>query len=304
MPSALFAGPYELLNRLSAGGMGEIFVAKRTGQGAFEKHVALKLLLPHLVSDTEFIERFFDEARLVARMNHPNIVQLFDVGEADGRPFLAMALIEGLSLSSLIKAARAKKEQLPVPVVRLIAVSLLDALSYAHGLVGPKGEKLDVIHRDVTPSNVLISTAGAVLLTDFGIARASTNVYRTQPGRVRGKFAYMAPEHAAEGKLDQRADLFSAAVTLYEALTLVSPFARQGDIATMEAVVNGEVAHPRTLRGDAPAGLSDALVQALAKAPGDRFPSARAMRAAVMDGPVASAPELAELFTRLCGDEL
>lgn len=283
--------------------MGEVFVARRRGQGDFEKDVALKLLLPHLVTDAEFTQRFFDEARLVARMNHPNIVQLFDVGDADGRPYLAMALVESISLGSLLKAARARNEQLPVPVIRYIALCLLEALGYAHALTGPNGP-LNVVHRDVTPSNILVSTAGAVMLTDFGIARAHTNVHQTQPGRVRGKFAYMAPEHATSRPLDLRADLWSAGVTLYEALTLVSPFTRGADVDTMDAVIRSTPALASALRKDVTPGLAKGLARALSKDPAERFASAKAMREALLDGPVATAPELADLVQRWCGAEL
>ena len=148
-------------------------------------------------------------------MNHPNIVQIFDVGESDGRPYLAMALVEGVSLARFLKVARAKKVQLPLPIVRLIATGLLEGLAYAHTLKGTRGEELGVIHRDVTPSNLLLSTAGSVMLNDFGIAKAAINEHQTRPGTVRGKFAYVAPEQAHRGRLTLRADLFSASVTLW-----------------------------------------------------------------------------------------
>src|SRR4051812_10747495 len=162
--------------------MGEVFVARRTGEGAFEKRVALKVLLPHLAHDREFVERFFDEARLVARMNHPNIVQIFDVGETDGRPWLAMALVEAVSLARVLLELAKKREPIPLPMARLIATGLLEGLAYAHALKGPRGEPLNVIHRDITPSNLLVSREGAVLLTDFGIAKAATNLHQTKPG--------------------------------------------------------------------------------------------------------------------------
>ncbi len=302
--NGLRVGPYELLTRLASGGMGEVFIARRTGAGAFEKKVALKLLLPHLVPDQEFVQRFFDEARLAARMNHPNIVQIFDVGESDGRPYLAMALVEGISLGRLLKVARAQKQQLPLPIVRLIATGLLEGLAYAHTLKGTRGEELGVIHRDVTPSNVLLSTAGAVMLNDFGIAKAAINEHQTRPGTVRGKFAYVAPEQAHRGRLTLRADLFSAAVTLYETLTLTSPFLRRGDVQTMDAVVNHTPPSARTLRAEVSEQLARALDRGLSKKPDDRFASARQFREALADGPVATAPELGELVQRLCGEDL
>lgn len=302
--NGLRVGPYELLTRLASGGMGEVFIARRTGAGAFEKKVALKLLLPHLVPDQEFVQRFFDEARLAARMNHPNIVQIFDVGESDGRPYLAMALVEGISLARFLKVARAKNTQLPMPIVRLIATGVLEGLAYAHTLKGTRGEELGVIHRDVTPSNLLLSTAGSVMLNDFGIAKAAINEHQTRPGTVRGKFAYVAPEQAHRGRLTLRADLFSAAVTIYETLTLVSPFSHPGDIQTMDAVLKHTPPLARSLRGEASEQMSKALERAMSKKPDDRFASARQFREAVVDGPVATAPELGDWVQKLCGDEL
>jgi serine/threonine-protein kinase len=296
-------GPYETLSRIAAGGMGEVFMARRTGAGAFEKKVALKVLLPHLAHDREFVERFFDEARLVARMNHPNIVQIFDVGETDGRPWLAMALVHAVSLSRLQQAA-AKKERVPLPLVRLIATGLLEGLAYAHALKGPRGEALGVVHRDISPSNLLVSTDGAVLLTDFGIAKASINMHRTQPGQLRGKLSYLAPEMLTAETVDQRADLFSAAVTLFQLATGVSPFLKSTDGETMDAVIAAHPPQARALRGDLGQGMAAALHRALERQPSARFANAREMREAFCDGPVASAPELGEYVRRLCGAQL
>ncbi len=297
-------GPYETLSRIAAGGMGEVFVAKRTGAGAFEKKVALKVLLPHLAHDREFVERFFDEARLVARMNHPNIVQIFDVGETDGRPWLAMALVEAVSLSRLEHALKERGEQIPLPLVRLIATGLLEGLAYAHALRGPKGEPLGVVHRDITPSNLLVSTDGAVVLTDFGIAKAAINVHRTQPGRLRGKLSYLAPETFSDGVVDQRADLFSAGVTLFQLLTGVSPFLKDTDTETIDAVKRAQPARVTALRGDVTPGMAAALHRALARTPQERFANAREMREALCDGPVAAAPELGEYLKARCGKGL
>lgn len=284
--------------------MGEVFVARRTGAGDFEKEVALKLLLPHLVDDSEFVERFFDEARLAARMNHPNIIQIFDVGEADGRPYLAMALVEGLSLSVLLRTMKNKRLLMPLPLVRLIATGLLEALGYAHGLKGPDKQPLNVVHRDVSPSNVMISTAGAVLLTDFGIAKAAINLHYTRPGSLRGKAAYIAPEQSASGPVTPRADLFSAATLLYEALTLVSPFRRSGDLDTIDAVKEQMPTPAQLIRSEVGLQMSNALMKAHAKDAAQRFATAREFREALVDGPVASAPELAEFIKQHCAEDL
>jgi serine/threonine protein kinase len=293
--SGLRAGRYELLTRLAAGGMGEVFIARVVGEGDFEKKVALKLLLPHLTSESEFVHMFLDEARIAARMNHPNIVQIFDLGEADGRYFIAMALVEGVSLSRLLKACRARNEHLPMPLLRLIAAGLCTGLAYAH----EKG----IVHRDVNPSNILVSTAGAVLLTDFGIAKAQGNLHRTRPGDVKGKFAYMAPEQMA-GTFDHRTDLFAAAVTLYEALTLVSPFSRATDPETIDAIRTSSLPDASAARPDATKNWVMGLRKGIARAAAERFSSALTMRDALSDGAIAAPHELGEWVERLCPDEL
>jgi serine/threonine-protein kinase len=293
-------GPYETIARIAAGGMGEVFIARRTGAGAFEKKVALKVLLPHLAHDREFVERFFDEARLVARMNHPNIVQIFDVGETEGRPWLAMALVEAVSLARLGQELAQKGQQLPLPMVRLVGTGLLEGLSYAHALKGPRGEPLNVIHRDITPSNILVSREGAVLLTDFGIAKAATNVHHTKPGGLRGKMAYLAPESLSTAPVDQRSDLFSTGTTLFHLLTGISVFKKDTDTATMDAVRTATHPPVTAVRPDVTPGMNAALERALMRNAADRFSSAKEMREAFCDGPVATAPELGEYVQRLC----
>jgi hypothetical protein len=304
--AGLRAGRYELLTRLAAGGMGEVFIARQTSEGSFEKRVALKLLLPHLSQEEEFVHMFLDEARIAARMNHPNIVQIFDLGVADGRYFIAMSLVEGTSLSRLIAASKAKGEPIPLALVRLLANGLCAGLSYAHALKGPRGEDMGVIHRDVNPANVLVSTAGAVLLTDFGIAKAQDNLHRTRPGDVKGKYAYMAPEQMKDGKgVDARADLFALGATLFEALTQVSPFSRANDAATISAVREEPPPDARKLRPELPAQLVAVLENVMSKEPHERPPSARALRDAfVGDAPLASPHELGAYVERLCEKEV
>lgn len=282
---------YELVRRVASGGMGEVFVAKKTGTGDFEKHVALKLLLPHLTASEDAVRRFYDEARLAARMRHPNIVEIFDVGEAEGRPFLAMQLVEGVSLSQHLRHLAEQKLTVPLPIVRAIALGVCEALAYAHALTDAKGLPLKLVHRDVTPSNILLSFTGAVQLTDFGIARVGEA--GTRSGALQGKAAYIAPEQLThEAELDARADLYSAAVTLYELLTGSNPFRKDTHEDTFKAVLAGQV--PPVLRPDVPPGMRAALERAMSRRPGQRFPDAVSFRKALLDGPVASGPELAE----------
>ncbi len=272
--------------------MGEVFVARKRGTGDFEKHVALKLLLPHLTSSPTSVKRFYDEASLAARMRHPNIVEIFDVGEAEGRPFIAMQLVEGVSLNHYLRTMQERALTVPLPIVRAIALAICEALAYAHSLRDLKGEPLNVVHRDVTPSNVLLSFTGAIQLTDFGIARIGADTTSTG---VRGKAAYVAPEQLSrEVRVDARADLYAAALTLYELASGRSPFRRKTQEATLQAVLEGNVPPLSEVRSDVSAQMSDAVMKGLSRHPSSRFNDATAFRKAVIDGPVASAPELAE----------
>lgn len=295
-PAGLYAGPYELLNRLAVGGMGEVYVARRRGAGDFEKRVAVKLLLPHLIDTPEFVQRFLDEARLSARMAHPNIVEIFDLGESDGRPYIAMQLVDGVSLAQVLALTAQQRRAVPLPLVRLLATGLCEALGYAHALTGARGEPLDLVHRDVNPSNVLISSAGQVLLTDFGIAKATSSSHQTEPGRLRGKVSWMAPEQlAAPRTVDARADVYSTALTLYATLAGKNPMKRASDFEALQAVTQFVPPPPVTaFRPDATAGMSAALARCLTATKEERFADLRSLREAFVDGPVATAPELAE----------
>ncbi|MHB8873250.1 MAG: serine/threonine-protein kinase, partial [Myxococcaceae bacterium] len=260
---------------------------------------------PHLSEEREFVDMFLDEARLSARLQHPHIPQVLDVGLTDGRYYLAIELIEGVSSSMLLRACRRAGALLPMPVVRLCAQGLCDALGYAHDLVDAGGRPLEVVHRDVSPSNLLVSTAGRVLLNDFGIARAQGRSHSTRTGEVKGKFAYMPPEQLdLSSPVDRRADVYSAALTIYELATLESPFLRETEPATIDAVRSGALPDATSARADLTPAFSAALARATARIPGDRFPTARALLDALLDGEVAPPEELGRLVDSLCTFEL
>jgi serine/threonine-protein kinase len=285
--------------------MGEVFIAVQTGEKNFEKRVALKLLLPHVSQEPHSVQMFLDEARISARMNHPNIVPVFDFGKMGEQYYLAMALVEGVGLNQLIRALKQRHELLPLPLFRLVANSLCEALSYSHALTDDAGRPLGVVHRDVSPSNVLISRAGAVLLTDFGIAKAETNVHATRTGEVRGKFAYMAPEQMTSlGNVNARADQFSAAVTLYEAASGISPFRRANEPETIDAVRGETVPLLSQVRTDVPVAAAKAIARAMSRDPRERFDDMASFRVALLDGPLAAPQELGALVTRVCPDAL
>jgi serine/threonine-protein kinase len=284
--------------------MGEVYIARRDGSLPTQR-VALKLLLPHLADQAFYVEMFLDEARNTSRMNHPNIVQIVEVGEADGRYFMAMQLVEGASLGTLLRACRQKSLLLPLPIVRLIARGLCDALQYAHTQVDHDGTPLNIVHRDVSPHNVLISSAGGVLLTDFGIAKAADNLHDTQPGNVRGKYAYMAPEQlGSRVRVDGRADVFAAAATLFEVYTLIAPFGRSSDPETIDALRQAPLPDFSLHRPDAGPWVAEALARGMARDPAERLPSALALREALMDGEVAELEQLGQWIREHCAEQL
>ncbi|HYI00960.1 serine/threonine-protein kinase, partial [Hyalangium sp.] len=294
-------GRYLLGEKLASGGMGEVFIAVQHGLDGFEKPLAIKLLLPHLIEEQQVVKMFLDEARLCARMNHPNIVQILDLGREEGRYFLAMELVHGVSLVRLVRVLAQQQRTLSAPLILHVARGLLDALHYAHTLAGPDGKPLGLIHRDVTPHNILVSVNGEVKLTDFGIAKVQAAVGQTRPGVVRGKMDYLSPEQLRFQRLDSRVDLFAAGLTLYFLATGRSAFSRHSTQETLKALQNEPLPFLDLLRPDLPRALVEAISRATEKDPNRRFPSARAFRDAL---PPPSAEERAEvlgaLVTEVC----
>ncbi len=278
-------GPFTLVRRLGAGGMAETFEAVRTGPGGFEQRVCVKRILPAVGDDPAFVRLFRDEARLAARLRHANIVQVIDFGVADGAHYLALELVEGCDLRELLRVERTRAGLAPgAPgggltsgLVAFLAVELATALEIAHG--GAEA----IVHRDLSPSNVLLSAAGEVKLADFGIARAITDNLATSTRAVRGKVPYMAPEYALRGVVDRRVDLFALGVLLYEALAGVRPFDGRSDVETLSNLERGA----RTPLGahcpTAPPALIAAIEGLLAPSPDSRTPNATALLDALVD---------------------
>src|SRR5580658_10408740 len=219
-PPPLRLGPYELLQRIATGGMAEVYLARRGGPHGFQKIVAVKRILPQLARDPDFTAMFVDEARVCARLGHPNIVQVFDFGEHAGDLYMAMEYVDGTTGARLIRAAAAADEELPLDVSLHIALSILRGLEYAHAARDEEGLPLALVHRDVSPGNVLIDRSGAVKLTDFGIARATEVEPRTEAGQLKGKLGYMSPEQVVGRDLDSRSDIFTVGIVLAEMLIL------------------------------------------------------------------------------------
>lgn len=252
-------GPYLLEERIAVGGMAEIFRARRLGAAGFARQVCIKRILPAFCADPAFVEMFIDEARTGAQLRHGNIVAIDDFGEIHGQYYLCMELISGTDLSRLIHRLARDHRGCPLQVAVFIGIEVLKALDYAHNKKGPDGTPLGIVHRDVSPHNVLLSYAGEVKLGDFGIARAASRLHHTVGNVIKGKIAYMSPEQARGERIDARTDLFALGVVLFETLTGRRPFTGPDEVAIVTALLRGERPRLRTLRPDVPEAVESVL---------------------------------------------
>jgi len=266
---------YHLLKKLESGGMAEVFLGEATSVQGFKKRVAIKRVLPHLASHTNFIGMFLDEARLGARLTHANIVSVFDIGKSDNSFFIVMEFVDGTNLKKIMETLRLKGEHFPLKDVIYIAMEACRGLSYAHELLDDDGHPIDLVHRDVSPPNILISKRGEVKVTDFGLAKARTQLERTDPGVVKGKFSYLSPEVATGQEVDERADIFALGVCLWEMLAGRRLFLGDTDYETVQAVSNADVPSLVGVHPEVDPQVESLLLKALALDPDDRFPSAR-----------------------------
>jgi serine/threonine-protein kinase len=265
---------YELVRQLAVGGMGEVFLAMQRGPMGFTRPVVVKRILSHLAHDETFVQQFLNEGRLAARISHPAVVQILELDQSqDGAWYLVLEYVHGLTLRAVLKALRERGEQLPLELGAWVCAQALHGLAAAHELRDDDGQLLCLVHRDVSPDNLMLSYGGAVKLLDFGIARAMASVSSTRPGQVKGKLPYLAPEVIGEDRVTPAADLWAMGVVLYEIAAGQRPFKASNDAALMRLILDAE-APP--LAGVDP--LFSALVtRALAKAPESRFGSAREM---------------------------
>jgi serine/threonine-protein kinase len=271
-------GRYTVLRRLATGGMAEIYLARHEGPKGFSKLVVLKRVLTGFQHTEKFIEMFLDEGRLTSRMSHPNIAQTFELGEHDGNFHLAMEYVPGESLARLVKRAVIEGKAIAPGALLRIGMQVLEALDYAHDLKGEKGEWLKVVHRDVSPTNVIISYHGSVKLLDFGIARAASHQHETQSGTVKGKGGYMSPEQAIAGPVDQRTDVYAVGALMYLLVTGVGPFDEMGNVfAMMQAAVEARFPKPSEKNRGVDPALEAIILKAMATRPDDRFQTAGAM---------------------------
>ncbi len=268
-------GQYEILERIASGGMAELYKAKRTGVEGFQKIVAIKKILPHLADDEEFVTMFADEAKLAAQLNHPNIIHIYDLGKIQaGGYFIAMEYVDGRDLRAIQSAGRDMGVPLPVPLAVYVASKVAAALDYAHRRRDAEGHELNIVHRDVSPQNILISYEGDIKLCDFGIAKAASKASKTQSGALKGKIQYMSPEQAWGKPIDRRSDLFSLGVVLHELLTGERLFRGDTDINILEKVRLAEVPPPSRANPEVPHNLDAVVAKALAREPDDRYANA------------------------------
>jgi eukaryotic-like serine/threonine-protein kinase len=273
-------GKYQLIRKLATGGMAEVYLAKAAGPMGFEKTLVLKRILPHLAEDPAFVEMFLSEAKLAAQLNHPNIVQIFDFGESDDEYFLAMEFIDGPNLRVLIKRAVTQGLELPPALCARLIASACEGLAFAHDFRDPAtGELLGLIHRDISPDNILVSRQGAVKVVDFGIAKAAGQSHKTQSGVIKGKLAYMPPEQVRAKTLDRRVDVYALGVVFYELLTGHKPFETNTDASLMQAILFEPLIPASQRRSDLPEAVHQILDRALAKDREQRYPDCLALAA-------------------------
>ncbi|MFO0723729.1 MAG: serine/threonine-protein kinase [Myxococcota bacterium] len=302
-------GKYELLEKIATGGMAEIFRAVSSSIGGFRKIVAVKRILPHLSNDAEFVSLFIAEAKLAVSLNHGNIVQIFDFGRVDTSHYIAMEFIEGRDLTQILIKQSRRRKLVPIEVGCFVLAQMLRGLEYAHTRRAPNGDLLGVVHRDVSPHNVLVSYDGEVKITDFGIAKARNHVTLTKPGIILGKFAYMSPEQARGEAVDARTDVYASGITLYEALTGRRLFYSDDPAQTLAKVRNPRIPLPSKYNPAIPAELDTIVLRALSPRLDERFQTARELATALSSFLARTAPdftdfELAHFMKELFGDEV
>ncbi len=277
-PSPSEFGQYTLLERIAVGGMAEVWKARMKGVEGFQKTVAIKRILSHLTDSSDFVTMFIDEAKLAAQLNHTNIIHIYDLGKIGDDYFIAMEFVDGKDLRTILNTARERQAALPMGLALLVASRLASALDHAHRQKDFEGRELGLVHRDVSPQNVLISFEGDIKLCDFGIVKAVTKASKTQMGALKGKLQYMSPEQAWGRPVDARSDIFSLGSLLFETLTGRRLFSGESEMSVLDAVREGRIQAPRDLDPRLPLEVNALVLKALARDPDDRFQSAGDMQ--------------------------
>jgi serine/threonine-protein kinase len=282
-------GKYEILTPLTMGGMAELFIGTTMGPGGFQKHVVIKRILPDASRDEGFMRMFLDEARITAGFNHPNIAQVYDLGEDEQGLYVVMEFIPGQNLNQVVSTCAKQQHVLPLGFSASVINDCALALHYAHTYVKPSGEAYPVVHRDVAQKNIMVAWDGQTKLLDFGIAKAANTLSRTKVGTVKGTAGYMSPEQVMAKPVDGRSDVFSLGVVAWEMVTGQRLFSADTELAEMKLILDGKVQRPDAVEPVVPPELADVVMRALSREPADRYPSAR---------------EFSKALTTRCGDLL
>ena len=281
-------GPYQVLERISAGGMAEVYRAKQTGADNFERPVAIKRILPHIARDPNFIAMFQAEAKLAVQLQHGNICQIYQLGRHEDSFYIALEYVDGRDVGAILDLHQKQGKPIPLPQACYIIRRVCEGLDYAHNKKSSQGEPLNIIHRDISPPNLLISYEGEIKLIDFGLAKAVGSSVQTQAGIIKGKLAYMSPEQVRGAALDLRSDVFAVGIVFFELLTARRLFRRDSDLETFDAVRQCRVPRPSEINPDIPKALEEILLTALARDIDKRYQSAGAMNEAIQDFALSS----------------
>ncbi len=308
LPGGTPFGQYELIELIATGGMAEVYKARMQGVEGFQKIVAIKRILPHLTDNDEFVTMFIDEAKLAAQLQHPNIIHIYDLGKIERSYYIAMEYIDGKDLRSILRLLEESGQRMPLRLALFIGSRLAAALSYAHRKKDLQGRAMALVHRDVSPQNVLISFDGDIKLCDFGIAKAASKASHTRAGALKGKLQYMSPEQAWGKGIDHRSDIFSLGLVLYEMVTGLKAFAGDSELSILEQVRSPRLAPPHEVDPTVPVEVSEVITKALKENREERYQTAAEL-AAALDGllqgikPAPTASDLGMFLARLTGRE-
>lgn len=299
---------YEVIERLDAGGMAEVFRGRAISIEGFEKQVAIKRVLPHLAKNDKFVNMFLDEAKLSLFLDHANVVSVFDLGRAADTYFIVMEFIEGANLKKLLEWSAQHRQRMPIELAAYITAEVCKGLDYAHNKKDHSGAVLGVVHRDVSPPNVLVSRQGEVKVTDFGLAKAQSQIELTDPGVVKGKFGYLSPEAAHGEEVDLRTDVFAVGIVLWEMLAGRRLFQGKTDLETLQLVRTCDIPALHQYNPSVPAELEQIVRRALAREPKKRIQTARELgtlvsRFLVKAGLSVTSYDLAAYISRVLADE-
>jgi serine/threonine protein kinase len=274
---------YRVIKRLEAGGMAEVYLGEAVSVQGFKKRVAIKRVLPHLAQNESFIEMFLDEARLSARLNHANIVSVFDISKREDTYFLIMEFVDGVNLKRIMESLTKRGQRMKLADAIYLCIDACRGLSYAHELADEGGAPLGIVHRDISPPNIMVTRRGEVKLADFGLAKASTQIQTTDPGVVKGKFSYLSPEAALGEEVDARADIFALGIVLWEMLAGKRLFWGENDYATVKLIQKANVPRLAPLNREVDEAFEEVLLKALARDKKNRYQGARDFGAALSD---------------------